>query len=195
MLDWMQVMRSNDIILGLPYNFCQWLHVMEWVATRLRVPMGKYTLIQDSLHVYQDRYEECLSVRPFDLYGFRKSRPLLRMPPYSDDEFYEHVVKWEEWIRTGGSTPIVRGEDETDNYWYQIVCVFNSFASFKQGHDQKAYSLLPTNWELRFPLLRDYLTWRWHKPDYEQYNKCAMEEIEAFLGINMSRWLGVAVYA
>lgn len=195
-LDWMQVMRSNDVILGLPYNFCQWLHVMEYVANRVRVPMGKYTLIQDSLHVYQDYYDECRGIAEFDIYAYRKSRPLLPMPMYSDDEFRENVIQWEEWIRTGGSSPIVRGEDQNDNYWYQVVCVFNSFASFKQGKDEMAYKLLPSNWELRQPLLRDYVAWRWHKPDYAAYLKCAMEEMEAFyLGHTTGRWLGVPAYA
>ena len=195
-LDWLQVMRSNDIIWGLPYNFCQWLHVMEYVSGRVRVPVGNYTLIQDSLHVYEDKYEECKAISEFDIYAHRKSRPLLDMPPYSDQEFVEHVVRWEEWIRTGGSTMLVRGADENDNYWYQVVCVFNSFASFKAGKDEMAYKLLPSNWELRQTLLRDYVSWRWHKPDYAPFLKCAMDEMEAFyLGHKTERWLGVPAYA
>jgi thymidylate synthase len=194
-LDWMQVMRSNDVTLGLPYNFVQWLHVMEYVACRLGIGMGQYTLIQDSLHVYQDKYGECTSVKPFDLYAYRKNRRLLDMPPYNDKKFHENVVQWEEWIRTGGTTPLVRAEDENDNYWYQVVCVFNSFSAFKNGRDEMAFKLLPSNWELRYPLLRNYVSWRWHKPDYESYAKIAIEELEAFLGYKAGRWLGMMVYA
>jgi len=194
-LDWMQVMRSNDVIWGLPYNFCQWLHVMEYVASRLGIELGNYTLIQDSLHVYEHQYEECKQVREFDLYAHKKSRPLLGMPSFDIKEFDEAVVKWEQWIRTGGSTPIIRAEDEKYNYWYQVVCVFNSFASFKQHKDEMAYKLLPSNWELRQPLLRNYVGWRWHKPDYKPYMQCATEEMQAFLGTRAESWLGALAYA
>lgn len=51
-LDWLQVMRSNDLVLGLPYNIFQWTTIQEVVAGWLGVDLGSYNHISDSLHVY-----------------------------------------------------------------------------------------------------------------------------------------------
>lgn len=52
-LEWLQVMRSNDLFLGLPYNFVQWTSLQEVVAGWLGVEVGLYTHVVDSLHVYE----------------------------------------------------------------------------------------------------------------------------------------------
>jgi thymidylate synthase len=57
-LEWLQVMRSNDLIWGTPYNFIQWTTVQEIVAGWLGVEVGTYNHISDSLHVYQRHWEE-----------------------------------------------------------------------------------------------------------------------------------------
>ncbi len=55
-LEWLQVMRSNDIFRGLPYNFIQWTSLHEILAGWLNVDIGAYTHLSDSLHLYeQDR--------------------------------------------------------------------------------------------------------------------------------------------
>ena len=51
-LDWVQVMRSNDLILGLPHNFVQFTHLQEMFAGWLGCEVGTYTHFSDSLHVY-----------------------------------------------------------------------------------------------------------------------------------------------
>ncbi len=42
-LEWTQVMRSNDIFLGLPYNFVQFTMLQEILAGWLGVEVGAYT--------------------------------------------------------------------------------------------------------------------------------------------------------
>jgi len=51
-LEWLQVMRSNDLIRGLPYNLVQWTSVQEVVAGWMGLDVGNYVHISDSLHVY-----------------------------------------------------------------------------------------------------------------------------------------------
>lgn len=51
-LHWFQVMRSNDLVLGLPYNIIQWTTIQEILAGWLGVEMGEYAHHADSLHVY-----------------------------------------------------------------------------------------------------------------------------------------------
>ena len=53
-LEWMQILRSNDFILGIPYNFIQFTYLQEIIAGWLNVQLGSYNQISDSLHVYED---------------------------------------------------------------------------------------------------------------------------------------------
>jgi thymidylate synthase len=51
-LEWLQVMRSNDIVRGLPYNLVQWTTIHEVLAGWLGLELGEYLHVSDSLHVY-----------------------------------------------------------------------------------------------------------------------------------------------
>lgn len=58
-LEWQQIMRSNDIILGLPYNLIQFTTLQEIMAGWLNLEVGTYNHLSDSLHLYidnQDKY-------------------------------------------------------------------------------------------------------------------------------------------
>lgn len=52
-LDWLQIVRSNDIYLGLPYNFVQFTSMQEILAGWLGIEMGDYHQVSDSLHLYK----------------------------------------------------------------------------------------------------------------------------------------------
>jgi len=52
-LEWLQVMRSNDLYLGTPHNFVQFTTLQEIMAGWLGVEVGAYVQISDSLHLYQ----------------------------------------------------------------------------------------------------------------------------------------------
>ncbi len=51
-LEWSQIMRSNDILLGMPYNFVQFTSLQEILAGWLELEMGSYNHYSDSLHLY-----------------------------------------------------------------------------------------------------------------------------------------------
>lgn len=51
-LEWTQIMRSNDIFLGLPYNIIQFTSIQEIIASWLGIKVGSYNHISDSLHLY-----------------------------------------------------------------------------------------------------------------------------------------------
>lgn len=51
-LHWTQVLRSNDVFLGVPYNIVQFTTLQEILAGWLGVEMGPYTHLSDSLHMY-----------------------------------------------------------------------------------------------------------------------------------------------
>jgi thymidylate synthase len=52
-LEWTQVMRSNDLFLGLPHNIVQFTMLQEVLAGWLDIDVGQYFHLSDSLHVYE----------------------------------------------------------------------------------------------------------------------------------------------
>lgn len=53
-LEWLQVMRSNDLFRGLPYNIVQFTALQEILAGWLNLKVGGYHHVSDSLHVYDN---------------------------------------------------------------------------------------------------------------------------------------------
>lgn len=51
-LEWTQIMRSNDILLGMPYDFIQFTSLQEILAGWIGIEVGTYTHYSDSLHLY-----------------------------------------------------------------------------------------------------------------------------------------------
>lgn len=51
-LEWTQILRSNDLFLGVPHNFVQFTSLQEILAAWLGVEVGSYRHVADCLHVY-----------------------------------------------------------------------------------------------------------------------------------------------
>lgn len=58
-LEWSQIMRSNDVLLGMPYNFVQFTSLQEILAGWLDLDVGSYNHYSDSLHLY---YQDILKI-------------------------------------------------------------------------------------------------------------------------------------
>ena len=56
-LSWLQLMRSNDVFLGLPYNIVQFTVLQEVIAGWLGLEVGDFALMVDSLHLYDQNAE------------------------------------------------------------------------------------------------------------------------------------------
>ena len=56
LLDWTQVMRSNDVCRGLPYNLLQFTLLQEVLAGWLGLNLGHYHHWSDSLHAYVEDF-------------------------------------------------------------------------------------------------------------------------------------------
>lgn len=52
-LEWSQILRSNDIFRGTPYNIVQFTILQEYIAGSLGLDLGEFVLVADSLHAYQ----------------------------------------------------------------------------------------------------------------------------------------------
>jgi thymidylate synthase len=60
-LEWSQIMRSNDIFKGLPYNFIQFTTLQEVLSGWIGVEPGAYTHYADSLHLYDEDAESAFT--------------------------------------------------------------------------------------------------------------------------------------
>lgn len=63
-LEWQQVIRSNDVFRGLPYNLVQFTSLQEILAGWLNVECGTYNQVSDSLHVYERDTASVLATEP-----------------------------------------------------------------------------------------------------------------------------------
>jgi thymidylate synthase len=63
-LEWTQVMRSNDIFRGIPYDFVQFTCMQEIFAGWLGVQPGAYFHVSDSLHAYVKNLPNILAATP-----------------------------------------------------------------------------------------------------------------------------------
>jgi thymidylate synthase len=58
-LEWLQVMRSNDVFLGTPHNLVQFTSLQEVIAGWLGIELGSFLLVTDSLHLYEHDVAQC----------------------------------------------------------------------------------------------------------------------------------------
>ncbi|MFF9564358.1 thymidylate synthase [Leifsonia sp. NPDC014704] len=109
-LEWLQVMRSNDLVRGLPYNFVQWTTIQEVLAGWLDLELGSYVHISDSLHVYDS------DSSGFAPLGFEppKTTSDLRLSLSESDAVFETLERAFLAISGCGSTEQVLSETRYD---------------------------------------------------------------------------------
>jgi thymidylate synthase len=91
-LEWMQIMRSNDLFLGLPHNIVQFTTLQEVVAGWLDIGVGSYNHISDSLHVYERDIEK---LQPYSSVSMARNSDSLAAP-------YEESMKF--WTQLSSAT-------------------------------------------------------------------------------------------
>lgn len=91
-LEWLQVMRSNDLMWGTPYNFVQFTAIQEIMAGWLGLDVGTYNHVSDSLHVYQRHWAELDSITTSAV-PLPSNQADLRVGPYGAWEaMWEQIV-------------------------------------------------------------------------------------------------------
>lgn len=73
-LEWTQILRSNDLFRGVPYNFIQFMTLHEIVAGWIGVEPGCYCHLSDSLHLYESDVAKFSVLESGEL--MRKATPL-----------------------------------------------------------------------------------------------------------------------
>ncbi len=103
-LEWMQIIRSNDVWRGLPHNIAQFTSLQEIMAGWLGCKVGTYNQISDSLHVYVDEV---------DADNARASTPIeaapntdsIALPKSDSDAAFQELASRVDRMIEGASTP------------------------------------------------------------------------------------------
>ena len=125
------VMRSNNAVTLLPFNVFEFGLLAECVASELGVPVGSFSYIAFSMHVYEDtlpRVEAVLSGEPTD-------GVLMPSMPAGSYQQARELVRLEAKLRHGsvGDVVGVVGEaDGLDPYWRAF---FDVLLTHRHVHD------------------------------------------------------------
>jgi thymidylate synthase len=109
-LEWLQIMRSNDVFRGLPYNLVQFTVLQEMIAGWLGVAVGAYTHVSDSLHVYAaDRRHVAASIASPPVLDLSEPHSSFALPRAEWDPVIADVLfRLEEMARPGAAEASVR---------------------------------------------------------------------------------------
>ena len=88
-LEWQQVIRSNDVFRGLPYNLVQFTSLQEILAGWLNVECGTYNQLSDSLHVYEQNTADVLASDPRP--DVARNTDSLALPKDESDEVFKEL--------------------------------------------------------------------------------------------------------
>ena len=89
-LEWTQILRSNDLFLGVPHNFVQFTSLQEILAAWLGVDVGHYRHVADCLHVY---VRDLDNVQKSGEHIAEKNTDVLRFTKQESDVFFSEMSK------------------------------------------------------------------------------------------------------
>lgn len=87
-LEWTQVMRSNDLFRGVPYNFVQFTVLQEVMAGWLGLEVGSYNHLSDSLHVYEGDLDPLRASTSAEYMESPANADTLRLPKEESDRTF-----------------------------------------------------------------------------------------------------------
>jgi len=138
-LNWTQVLRSNDVILGLPQNIFQFTHLQEIVAGWLNVEVGRYTHFTDSLHVYMNDYYDLAKVRPHGKDIYDKAQPYsMKLPKKKFDDMLDDLADAESDWRKGTDVDVWYN----NTYWDSLAGVLRAYNLMHHGKEEDALQLV-----------------------------------------------------
>lgn len=110
-LHMMVVMRSNDVMLGYPYDVYNFTCMQALLASKLEVGVGTYTHVVDSMHVYERDlgWAEDIINEPFvDLYA-NHPWPTFMLPSDQVEDTVQQVVNVAATTRNlGADYPVIK---------------------------------------------------------------------------------------
>jgi thymidylate synthase len=142
-LEWSQVMRSNDIFKGLPYNFVQFMTLQEVLAGWIGVEPGSYTHFADSLHLYKCDEENVYSSTSVPAVSTKDSLALPK--PDADrvwSEMNERVnILVQNELHSGQYGAIARLDDAPQSFT-NLMAIVAADAARRRGNDEGVYEAI-----------------------------------------------------
>ncbi len=89
-LEGTQILRSNDLFLGVPHNFVQFTSLQEILAAWLGIEVGHYRHIADCLHIYVRDLDHIRDSRQITS---EENTGVLRFTKAESDLFFGEVAK------------------------------------------------------------------------------------------------------
>lgn len=140
-LMWTQVMRSNDLIWGTPYNFVQFVSLQQIMASMLGVDIGPYTHFSNSSHIYYDYIVEARTIAKTDAVLYNS--PPLKCSSYDNlKEVVSLLLTVEEGVRKNTIVGIPSSILNLDIGWQNLIVTLICFGKIKHGLLEEAKQCL-----------------------------------------------------
>jgi len=126
-------MRSNDAYFGLPHDIFCFTMLQEYIASRLRLEIGKYYHFAGSLHLYKD-----VSKKVFEYIeeGYQSTmKPMPKMPQENIENSISNLIKGEKLIREGSLFD--ENREFNHHYWQDIIRLLKVFKAGKEKNVNK----------------------------------------------------------
>ena len=139
-LEWLQVMRSNDLYLGTPHNFIQFMTLQEILAGWLRVEVGSYVQISDSLHLYEGDMKRIAFAQDVSIY---RNNDNLAIPKADFDRTLPEIGRYLDELRCEGLTLerfryIIVGSAALPSGWHHMLLVAAADAARRRRWHEEA---------------------------------------------------------
>jgi thymidylate synthase len=142
-LEWTQVLRSNDLFRGLPYNFIQFTTLQEVMAGWLGLDIGRYHQISNSLHVYSADLDKVQA--PLEIIVANNSDLLTSPKDESEKAFHELERRVEEIVDDGlGVGRLLTSALRTDlpPAFLNMLCVLCAEGARRRGSAEVAREIM-----------------------------------------------------
>jgi thymidylate synthase len=150
-LEWTQIMRSNDLIRGVPYNFIQFTTLQEVMAGWLGIEVGSYNHFSDSLHVYEsdiDSLSKTLNI------GEEQNTDVLNLSKDQSDLVFMEMAKAIEKMASSELTPKdlekIVSQTEVNPQYMNMLMVVAAEAARRRGWEEMIDVLM---WGCTNPML------------------------------------------
>ena len=134
-LEWLQIIRSNDMFLGVPHNLVQFTCIQEVLAGWLGVECGSYNQISDSLHIYNRDWENVMD--SVALPNVASSTDYLGQPLQESDRLFRELERRIElMIDSETARHVLQGLaswDEAPQAYQNIAAVLTAEALRRRG--------------------------------------------------------------
>jgi thymidylate synthase len=145
-LDWLQVMRSNDLMWGTPYNFVQFTTMQEIIAGWLGVKVGTYHHLSDSLHVYERHWRELDSISP-EVVDVPVNRSDLRLGSYAEWErlwarLVDATLQLSEYTQAEDILEVSSNLEDVPPAYREWIALLTAEALRRRGYSGEAYDTI-----------------------------------------------------